>query len=164
MYNEVNIMDYKITVFISYSWENEIHNKKVERFVEKLKKNHIDVLFDRDMPLGERFTDFMEMISRSDYVLFVCTPKYKEKADLGKGGVKYEKNIITAELYEKGNETKFIPVLFSGTWNESLPIWAKGKKGIDYTRESNSEFNKLLGHLQSNSVNSHIFSSVKKNT
>ena len=149
-------MDYKITVFISYSWENEIHNKKVERFVKRLRENHIDVFFDRDMPLGERFTDFMELIDISDYVLFLCTPKYKEKADKGLGGVKYEKNIITAELYEKGNERKFIPVLFSGTWNESLPIWAKGKLGIDYTREADDEFNRLLRNIQLNGVKSDV--------
>lgn len=38
-------MDYKITVFISYSWEDEIHNKKVERFVKRLKENNINVFF-----------------------------------------------------------------------------------------------------------------------
>lgn len=147
-------MENKRIVFISYSWEDEAHNQRVEQFVTLLRKNNIYVLYDRDMPLGERITDFMEMINRSEYVLFLCTPKYKEKADLGLGGVKYEKNIITAELYEKRNETKFIPVLFSGTWNESLPIWAKGKLGIDYTREDFREFDKLLNHLQSNNIKS----------
>lgn len=141
-------MDYKTTVFISYSWENEIHNKKVERFVKKLRENNIYVLYDRDMPLGERITDFMEMINKSEYVLFLCTPKYKEKADKGLGGVKYEKNIITAELYEKGNERKFIPILFSGTWSESMPIWATGKLGIDYTKESDEEFQILLNNIK----------------
>lgn len=102
------------------------------------------------MSLGERFTDFMELINKCDYVLFLCTPTYQEKADKGVGGVKYEKNIITAELYEKGNERKFIPVLFSGIWNESLPIWAKGKLGIDYREESDKEFIKLLDHFKEN--------------
>lgn len=145
-------MDYKITIFISYSWENEIHNKKVESFVKRLKENNINVLFDRDMPLGERITDFMEMINKSNYVLFLCTPIYKEKADKGLGGVKYEKNIITAELYREGNERKFIPVLFSGTWKESMPIWADGKLGIDYTNESDEEFQKLLKNFEKNKV------------
>lgn len=149
-------MDYKITVFISYSWENEAHNEKVERFVKKLREKNIYVLYDRDMPLGERITDFMEMINKSEYVLFLCTPKYKEKADKGLGGVKYEKNIITAELYEKGNETKFIPVLFSGVWKESLPIWANGKLGIDYTNEDDKEFDKLVNHLKSNKTENGI--------
>lgn len=105
-------MGHDMTVFISYSWEDEIHNKRVERFVARLRAHDITVLFDKDMALGERFTDFMELINQSDYVFFICTPTYKEKADRGVGGVKYEKNIITAELYENGNEKKFIPVLF----------------------------------------------------
>lgn len=143
-------MNSPITVFISYSWEDEIHNTKVHRFVERLRNNDIQVLYDRDMSLGERFTDFMEMINKCDYVLFLCTPTYQEKADSGVGGVKFEKNIITVELYEKGNERKFIPVLFSGIWNESLPIWAKGKLGIDYREESDKEFIKLLDHFKEN--------------
>ena len=149
-------MNYKITIFISYSWENDIHNKKVKKFVKRLRKNNINVFFDRDMPLGERFTDFMEMINKSDYVLFLCTPIYKEKADKGLGGVKYEKNIITAELYREGNERKFIPVLFSGTWEESMPIWADGKKGIDYTKESDEEFKNLLINFKNNEVKKNL--------
>lgn len=142
----------EIVVFISYSWEDEQHNRKVEQFVNRLRESNIYVLYDRDMPLGERITDFMEMINRSEYVLFLCTPKYKEKADIGLGGVKYEKNIITAELYEKGNERKFIPILFSSTWQEALPIWAKGKLGVDYTKESDKEFDKLINHLKANTL------------
>ncbi len=141
-------MGHDMTVFISYSWEDEIHNKRVERFVARLRAHDITVLFDKDMALGERFTDFMELINQSDYVFFICTPTYKEKADRGVGGVKYEKNIITAELYENGNEKKFIPVLFSGTWSESLPVWAKGKLGIDYSGESDEAFYRLLTNLR----------------
>ncbi len=154
-------MDSKITVFISYSWENEDHNKRVKLFVELLRENNIYVLFDRDMPLGERITDFMELIDESDYVLFICTPTYKEKSDKGVGGVKYEKNIITAKLYENRNEKNFIPILFSGTWDTSLPIWAKGKLGIDYTKESDKEFQKLLCHLEKNNLCENIKIGIK---
>ena len=148
-------MDSKITVFISYSWENEDHNKRVKLFVELLRENNIYVLFDRDMPLGERITDFMELIDKSDYVLFICTPTYKEKSDKGVGGVKYEKNIITAKLYENRNEKNFIPILFSGTWDTSLPIWAKGKLGSD------KEFQKLLCHLEKNDLCENIEIGIK---
>lgn len=154
-------MDSKITVFISYSWENEDHNKRVKLFVELLRENNIYVLFDRDMPLGERITDFMELIDKSDYVLFICTPTYKEKSDKGVGGVKYEKNIITAKLYENRNEKNFIPILFSGTWNTSLPIWAKGKLGIDYTKEFDKEFQRLLDHLKEDNLHDNIDIGVK---
>lgn len=145
-------MKSRTTVFISYSWEDEKHNIKVERLVNLLKKNNIQVLWDKDLPLGVRLTDFMESIDQCDRVLCLCTPKYKEKADHGGGGVKYEKNIISAELYVKGNERKFIPVLFSGTWRTSLPIWAAGKVGIDFRNESAEAFQKLLENLGSDAV------------
>lgn len=145
-------MKSETTIFISYSWENEKHNIKVQQFVNLLKRNNIQVLWDKDLPLGVRLTDFMEMIDQCDYVLFICTPKYKEKADHGGGGVKYEKNIISMELYTKGNERKFIPVLFSGTWNTALPIWAAGKVGIDYRNESAMEFQKLLENFENDTI------------
>lgn len=141
----------KNKVFISYSQDKELNKQKLYRLVNLLRNNNVDVIFDEDIPLGERFTDFMELINTCDYVLFLCTPQYKYKADQGLGGVKYEKNIITAELYEKGNEVKFIPILFSGTWKDSMPIWAKGKIGIDYRKESDIELRKLLSHITSSS-------------
>ena len=52
---------------------------------------------------------FMEKsISDSDYVLVICTPKYKEKSDNRKGGVGYEGHIISGELLSTGNERQFI--------------------------------------------------------
>ena len=154
-------MEAKVTVFISYSWEEELHNSKVSQFVTRLEENGVQVYYDRYMKLGERFTDFMELIDKSDYVLFICTPVYKEKSDKGLGGVKYEKNIITADLYEKRNERKFIPVLFSGTWNTSLPIWAKGKLGIDYTKEADKNFQKLLSSLKEDNLYENIETGIK---
>jgi hypothetical protein len=90
-------------------------------------------------------------VAESDYVLFICTPSYKEKADKRAGGVGYESNIITGELYNSQNETKFIPLLFSGTWDTSLPSWASGKSGLDFTtkEKATTEFLRLLTHLSS---------------
>ncbi len=154
-------MNSKVTVFISYSWEDESHNSKVSQFVTRLEENNVHVHYDRHMKLGERFTDFMELIDESNYVLFICTPTYKEKSDKGLGGVKYEKNIITADLYEKRNERKFIPILFTGTWKTSLPIWAGGKLGIDYTKESDIEFQRLLNHLKEDNLYENIKTGIK---
>lgn len=70
-------------------------------------------------------------VTNCEVVLFICTPYYKQKADSRIGGVGYKNTIISAELYETQNEQKFIPVLFSGSWKDTTPIWAKGKLGID---------------------------------
>ena len=94
-------------------------------------------------------------ISQSDVVLFICTPDYKRRADSRISGVGYESEIITSEIYETSNEEKFIPVLFAGTWNTSLPTWAKGKKGVDLSTPELYRANlpKLISYLQSVGLN-----------
>lgn len=152
---EVVIMnnDRKFKVFISYSWDSVEHRQKVKEFVHKLRLAHINVIYDNDMVLGDRITAFIEgSICDSDIVLLICTPQYKRKADTHKGGVGYENTIITGELFESENERKFIPVLFSGSWSESLPNWAKGKLGIDLSNSEtySLEVNKLIQVLSNN--------------
>jgi hypothetical protein len=75
---------------------------------------------------------------------------YKQKADERTGGVGYESAIITGELYRKLNERKFIPVLFSGKWDNSMPTWAEGKLGVDLENKSKykEEYMRLLSGLK----------------
>ena len=134
-------------IFISYSVESNEHNEKVKNFAKKLRKQQMEVLLFGDMKLGERFGTFMEDIEKCDFVLFICTPQYKRRADDREGGVGYEWNIITSSVVNQSDELKFIPVLFSGDWDTSLPIWARGKKGVDYRNESESEFELLVANI-----------------
>lgn len=145
-------MEQKISpqVFISYSWDSDSHKEKVKDFALQLRANGINVIYDGDLQLGKRLPHFMEdSISTSDFVLFICTHKYKERADRRKAGVGYENQIITSELFKTCNEEKFIPVLFSGTWEFSLPKWAEGKLGIDLSSPElyDTNFQKLLSNL-----------------
>lgn len=133
-----------VNVFISYTVETESHNKRVIDFSNKLKLAGLDVYIFNDMKLGERFQFFMEKIQSCDFTLFICTPEYKKKADNRQGGVGYEWNIITANFGPVLDERRFIPVLFSGSWETSLPIGASGKNGVDYRKSSKIEFNKLI--------------------
>lgn len=145
----------ELTVFVSYSWDSDEHRQKVKEFVHKLRLTHIHAIYDNDMVLGDRITTFMEQsVCDSDIVLLICTPQYKGKADKRKGGVGFENTIITGELFESENERKFIPVLFSGSWAESLPNWAKGKLGIDLSNFEtyNSEVDKLIQALSNNQL------------
>lgn len=148
------------TVFISYSWDSESHKERIRRFVEYLRKHRIKVIFDEEAPLGERSLDFMERgIRTSDYVLMCYTPLYKQKADKRLksnhlSGVAYEHNIITAEIYKKNNQRKFIPVLFEGTWETSTPSWAVSKLGVDLSGDNSAkEIEKLLEALNSRATN-----------
>ena len=72
-------------------------------------------------------------IQQNDYVLIICTPKYRKKSDERTGGVGYEGDIMTGEVHTQGNHRKFIPVLARGEWMESAPSWLRGKYSVDLT-------------------------------
>lgn len=124
-------------VFISYSWEDQDHKSWVRTFADKLIENGIDADVDQyDLELGDRLPQFMENeICNADYVIIVCTPTYKEKADNRQSGVGYEGHIISEELMSNKNERKFIPVIKKGNVKESIPKFLAGKLAIDFTKE-----------------------------
>lgn len=97
-------------VFISYAWESEEHREWVKALADRLLSDGIDAVLDQyDLELGDRLPQFMEQSVRSsDYVLIVCTPAYKQKADARIGGVGYEGHIISGELFSGHNERKFM--------------------------------------------------------
>ena len=120
-------------VFISYAWETEDHRAWVKSLADKLLSDGIEAILDQyDVSPGDRLPQFMEQsVSAADYVLIVCTPTYKKKADGRMGGVGYEGHIISNELYSKSNERKFIPLLKEGDPEESMPSFLAGKLAID---------------------------------
>ena len=130
-------------VFISYSWEDEDHKKWVKSLTDRLIESGIDATLDQyDLSLGDRLPLFMEQsISAADFVLIICTPTYKEKADGRKGGVGYEGHIISGELFAKGNERKFIPVIRKGSASTAMPTYLSAKLGIDLSETADIENN-----------------------
>ncbi len=123
------------TVFISYSWERDEHKEWVLHLAETLQaKGGVNVILDQwDLRMGQDKTLFMEeSVAKSDFVLVVCTPEYAEKANKRRGGVGYEAMIITGELAEDIQQTKFIPVLRRGAWDRtSMPRWLTTRTGAD---------------------------------
>jgi len=121
------------TAFISYSWDDTNHKKWVKLLATKLRENGIESILDQwhTVP-GDQLPQFMETaIRENDFVLIVCTPNYKRKSDSRAGGVGYEGDIITGEVFASRNQRKFIPILACGTWEESAPTWIKGKLYVD---------------------------------
>ena len=100
-------------VFVSYSHDSPDHKKWVMEIATKLINNGVDVILDQwELKAGADIALFMERyIKDSDYVLMICTEKYVEKANAGKGGVGYERMIITADLIKDIDSTKFIPII-----------------------------------------------------
>ena len=81
---------------------------------------------------GDQLPEFMERETRnSDYVVIVCTPKYKAKSEGRMGGVGYEGDIMTAEVFAQRNHRKFIPILARSTWQGSAPSWLSAKRHVD---------------------------------
>ncbi len=123
-------------VFISYSWDNDKHKSWVASLATKLRSDGVDVRLDQwhSVP-GDQLPSFMEReIRNNEFVLIICTPNYKVKSDNRKGGVGYEGDIMTAEVFTSKNDRKFIPILKEGNWPDSSPSWLSGKYYIDLSK------------------------------
>ena len=131
------------TAFVSYSWDSDQHRDWVRELATRLRGDGIDVKLDQwNAVLGDNLPQFMETAVReNDYVLIVCTPRYKAKADKRTGGAGYEGDIMTAEIYATGNQRKFIPILREGEWETTAPSWLLGKIYVDLRGASYSEAN-----------------------
>lgn len=128
-------------VFISYSWDDVAHTKWTKELAARLRRDGIDVTLDqwRLVP-GDQLPKFMETaIRENSHVLILCTPNYKIKSDERRGGVGYEGDIMSAEVFTEGNHRKFIPILRSGTREYSLPSWLRGKYFLDLSGDPYSE-------------------------
>lgn len=119
--------------FLSYSWDDDAHKGWVRELAERLRSDGIEtVLDDWELLPGDQIPAFMERAVReSDFVLIICTPRYKVRSEMRAGGVGYEGDIMTAEVMTKQNHRKFIPILRIGRWDDASPGWLLGKYHVD---------------------------------
>ncbi|ARF70799.1 hypothetical protein B7C51_25350 (plasmid) [Paenibacillus larvae subsp. pulvifaciens] len=105
----------KPKVFISYSWTSLTHENWVLTLASRLMENGVDVVLDKwDLKEGHDIYVFMEsMVSSPEIVkvLVICDKGYGEKANDRRGGVGTETQIISAEVYSRTNQEKFIPIV-----------------------------------------------------
>ena len=138
-------------VFISYSHDSSEHKQWVLELSKKLRNNGVDVILDQwDLVPGADATLFMENgVRDSDRVLVVCTDNYVNKVDAAKGGVGYERIILTGELVDDLNTDKFIPIIRQLSGQERRPTCLKTRIFINFTDDNQFErqFNKLLRAL-----------------
>lgn len=129
--------------FISYSWDDDAHRVWVRDLATRLRADGVETTLDQwDAVPGDQLPAFMERAIRSnDYVLMVCTPRYKQRSDQRQGGVGYEGDIMTAEVLANANHRKFVPILRRGTWAEAAPTWLSGKYFIDLSSTPYSDEN-----------------------
>lgn len=122
-------------IFISHIKEDEEYREQIQELIRTLKMQGLTVITTDDIKFGTRFSMYKEQIEECNFVLCICTPKYKEKADTNRHGSDV---VISSDIY-KVNESKFIPVLLKEDEENSFPIWAKNKKYIDYRNGSDKE-------------------------
>lgn len=132
-----------LTVFISYTWDNDIHKEWVLKLANYLiEKGGLNVILDQyELIAGEDMNHFMENgLETADKVLIILTEKYKEKADKREGGTGFEYSMISQNLFElQSGNNKFIPILRSGNLKTSAPTYLKTKIYHEMKDDSNFE-------------------------
>jgi hypothetical protein len=138
-----------VSVFVSYSWDNEDHKAWALEFAKRLREDGIDAIIDQThLKLGARSPEFMERsVRESQFVLVVCTEPYKRKFDERTGGAGYEGHIITGEIVNEVGKDKFIPVLKHGRWETALPTALSGVHGVDLRTDAPEEYQRLIKRL-----------------
>ena len=118
----------------------------------ELRDSGVDVILDKwDLKEGHDAHAFMEkMVTDPEIkkVAMICNRLYAEKADGRSGGVGTETQIISADIYSKQDQTKFVAVLpeRDGEGEPFLPAYYKARVYIDLSNPDlySKNFEQLL--------------------
>lgn len=128
-------------IFISYSWSSAEHEKWVINLATQLRENGVEVILDKwDLKEGHDAIKFMEQMVTDPAikkVVVVLDRVYAEKADGRLGGVGTETQIISAEVYAKADQNKFVGVIAetNADGKPFLPAFYKSRVYIDLSDE-----------------------------
>ena len=138
-------------VFISYKWEDESHNKWVQKFASDLRAAGIDAMLDVwEVRYGDSFTHYMtSKITEADVVLFIMTSRSVKavEAPTGEGGaVKFEIQMATSRR-TAGEKMRLIGVYREG---DATPAHLRDHRYADFRDDSQYEIrlNELIDDLR----------------
>ena len=139
-------------LFISYSWHPKENQIRVEQLAERLFSDGVHCVIDiYDLRDGQDKNKFMEQMVNDPSVkkvLLICNKEYTEKANARQGGVGIESTIISEEIYNNAEQTKFIPVIFERDENGKpyLPTFVKSRTFVDLctSEKFNEGYDQLL--------------------
>ena len=122
------------SVFVSYSHYSEDHKAWVLQLATRLRHNGVDTILDRwNLTLGQDLAAFIEQgLSKSKRVLCICSETYVRKSNLRKGGVGYEKRIMTAEVMADLDAHWVIPIIRDNARNDLVPTFLAGCLYVDF--------------------------------
>lgn len=145
-------MSFPPKLFISYSWSTPEHEQWVVELATELASSGVDVVLDKwALREGHDSIAFMEQMVTDPSitkVILVCDQIYATKADGRAAGVGTETQIISAEVYAKQSQDKFVAVIAEK--NESgkpfLPTYYKSRIYVDLSESDRyaENFEKLL--------------------
>ena len=145
-------MSEKPKVFFSYSWTSPEHQELVRSWADQLLEDGIDVILDvYDLAEGADKNAFMEQMVTDPtvtHVLVVCESGYRDKADARRAGVGTESQIISQEVYEKVDQSKFVPIVceFDESGIPALPAFLRSRIYLDFSTPEavNENWEKLI--------------------
>lgn len=131
-------------VFCSYSHDSPEHKEWVHAFASDLVLNGVDVILDQwDLKPGQDVVAFMHAsIARADRVIMICSTRYVARADVGTGGVGYEKLIVSAALAAKTDTAKYMPVVRGNSSDQKLPLFLGHRLFLDF--EADDKYSESL--------------------
>lgn len=123
-------------LFISYSWSTPEHEQWVMALATELRESGVDVILDKwDLKDGHDSIQFMESMVTDESVtkvIMISDKVYAQKADGRAGGVGTETQIISAKVYEKAKQDKFVAVVAEKEDGRAcLPTFYGKRKYID---------------------------------
>lgn len=143
-------------VFMSYSHDDQAHKDWVLTLATRLVANGVDVLLDQwDMRLGGDLPQFMEAgLTGTGRVIAVCSLAYVDKANAGRGGVGYEKMILTGQLMRDVSSHRIIPVIRNNGEDEVLPTFLSTRMYTDFRddRQFETRYAELLRDIHGQPV------------
>ena len=128
-------------VFISYSHDSDGHKAWVLKLAVDLRGFGIDVVLDHwDLVPGQDISLFMQKgIAGADRVLLICSANYVSKAELGAGGVGYERLIVTSEVVQSIDTIKFVPVIRDNDSPRVVPNFLGPRRYVDFRKPDEYE-------------------------
>lgn len=145
----------KPKIFISYSWTDQEHEERILAWCERLTSDGVEVVIDKwSLSEGHDKFAFMEQMVTDPsitHVLVVTDAAYARKADSRTKGVGTESQIISAEVYGKTTQDKFLPLVceYDEVGEPCLPVFLKGRIYFKFSspEDVNASWEKLIRKL-----------------
>lgn len=145
----------KPKIFASYSWTNQAHSDRILEWCQRLVGDGIDVEIDRwSLSEGHDKYAYMERMvvdPTITHVLIFSDRAYAEKANDRTRGVGTESQIISAEIYGRTTQDKFLPIVceFEANGEPCVPVFLKGRIYFNFSSPEavNDNWERLIRRL-----------------